>query len=132
MKTGRRQGGMSLLSILLILAIAGFVATLAVRLVPVYLQYWNVRSVMNELAHSPDVGSKNFQQICDNLTARFTINNIDAVTCKDLKMQTVGNETTLRVNYTVKQHLIGNIDGLIHFSYAVHYPAGNASSQNTP
>lgn len=132
MKSPKKQRGLSLISTLLVLAFLGVVATLAVRLVPVYLQYYNVRSVMNELAHLPNVGSMGFQQICNNLTNRFTINNINAVSCKDLKMTTVGNETTLSVKYQVKQHLIANIDGLFYFSYAVHYPAKNNSAQTYP
>ncbi|AOV17264.1 hypothetical protein BJI67_09480 [Acidihalobacter aeolianus] len=118
-----RQGqkGASYASILILVALVGVLFVIGVRLFPVYMDYYNVRSIMNEVAHSPGIGSKNYLQVWNSINTRFDINNIDDVHRKDFKMNTVGNETTLTIDYQVKRHLLANIDGLMTFKYSVHY-----------
>lgn len=121
MHTLRNQRGVSLISILLLLAILGVGFTLGVRLFPVYMGYYNVKSIMDQVAHSPGIGSKGYNSVWDSLIKRFEINDINGITRKNFKMKTVGNQTTLTIKYQVKRHLIANIDGLINFDYSVHY-----------
>lgn len=121
MRTLKKQRGISVISVLLLLGFLGIASTLFVRLLPVYMDYYGVRSVMNEVAHSPGIGSKSLQEVWDSMSTRLTINNIGGVTQNSLSMKTLGNETTLTVKYHVKKHLIANIDGLIYFDYSVHY-----------
>ncbi|APZ43316.1 DUF4845 domain-containing protein [Acidihalobacter ferrooxydans] len=112
---------MSLISIILLLGVIGVLATIGARLIPVYINYYNVRSIMQEVAKSPGIGNKNFSQVFYAIQTRLTINNINSVTEKDISMKTVGNQTTLAVKYTVETPLLGNVDALVHFDYSVHY-----------
>lgn len=121
MRMRKSQRGVSFVSVLLLLIILGFGFTIGVRLFPVYMNYFNVKSVMDEVAHSPGIGSKGYRAVWDGVMKRLDINGVNNIREKDFHMKTVGNRTTLTIKYQVKQHLIGNIDGLINFDYSVHY-----------
>lgn len=121
MYMNKRQRGVSFVSVLLLLAILGVGFTIGIRLFPVYMDYYNVRSILNEVAHSPGIGSENYHDVWDGVSKRLDINDINDVTAKNFTMKTVGNQTTLTVKYQVRRHLIGNIDGLMSFDYSVHY-----------
>jgi hypothetical protein len=126
MRTRNSQRGVSLISVLLLLAILGVGFTIGIRLFPVYMDYYNVKSIMNEVAHSPGIGSKNYHGVWDGISKRLDINDINDITQKNFKMKTVGNQTTLTVKYQVKRHLIANIDGLMSFDYSVSYESKNS------
>lgn len=121
MRTRKSQRGVSTLTILLLVIIIAFASTIGIRLFPTYMDYYSVRSTLNEVAHSPGIGSKGYGQVWDLINNRLMVNNINNVSIKDFNMNTVGNETTLTIKYQVKKHLIANIDGLIKFDYSVHY-----------
>ena len=125
MRTRKSQRGVSLVSVFLLLAILGVGFTIGVRLFPVYMNYYNVKSILNEVAHSPNIGSENYHAVWNAISKRLDINDINDVTQKDFSMKTVGNQTTLTIKYQVRRHLIGNIDGLISFDYSVHYQSNN-------
>jgi hypothetical protein len=126
MRTRKSQRGVSLISVFLLLAILGVGFTIGIRLFPVYMDYYNVKSIMDEVAHSPGIGSKNYHDVWDGISKRLDINDINAITQKNFSMKTVGNQTTLTIKYQVKRHLIANIDGLMSFDYAVHYQSKNS------
>ncbi|OBS10404.1 DUF4845 domain-containing protein [Acidihalobacter prosperus] len=121
MQGRRKQQGVSIASMLVVAAILGVLFVIGVRLFPVYMDYYSVRSIMNEVAHSPGIGKKDYLQVWDAINTRFDINNIDDVHRDDFKMKTVGNETTITISYVVRRHLLANIDGLIIFKHSVHY-----------
>ena len=126
MRTRNSQRGVSVISVLLLLAILGVGFTIGIRLFPVYMDYYNVKSIMDEVAHSPGIGSKNYHGVWDGISKRLDINDINGITQKNFKMKTVGNQTTLTIKYQVKRHLIANIDGLMSFDYSVHYESKNS------
>ncbi|WP_455380802.1 DUF4845 domain-containing protein [Acidihalobacter prosperus] len=127
MRSRQGQKGVSFASLLLFTAVVGVLVVIGVRLFPVYMSYYSVRSIMREVAHSPGIGHKRYQQVWNAINTRLDINNINGIHRDDLKMNTVGNETTLTISYQVKRHLLANIDGLISFKYSVHYKHAGSS-----
>ena len=49
-----RQKGITMLSFLMVVVVAGFFALMAMKLFPMYSEYNNLKSVMNELAKQPN------------------------------------------------------------------------------
>lgn len=121
MRSKKRQKGISVFAILVIASVLGLFFTIGVRLFPVYMDYYNVRSIMKQVAHSPGIGHKNFLGVWDAINERFDINDINGIHRKNLKMSTNNNLTTVTINYVVRRHLLANIDGLISFDYSVTY-----------
>ena len=53
MTTGKRQRGISLIGGLLMLIVVCFVALMAIRIVPIYVSYFTVKSALEGLPHDP-------------------------------------------------------------------------------
>lgn len=121
MRSRQKQKGISVASILIIAVFLGLIFIIGVRLFPVYMDYYSVRGIMNEVAHSPGIGHKNALEVWDAINTRFDINDINNIYRNDFKMNTIGNTTTLTIAYQVKRHLLGNVDGLVNFTYSVQY-----------
>ena len=117
-----RQRGISFIGILLALVILGFLITLGMRLVPPYIDYYELRSLMNEIAHSPHASNEDLVQLWDVLSQRIAINNINGITRKDFSLKRDMSHRILGVKYQVIKPLTGNVDMLIHFQYTVSIP----------
>lgn len=76
MNTRRRQQGYSLWSILVIGIIAGFFALLAVRLVPVYMDYWTVITVAESVQEDPELRDGSPREARSALATRMRLNNL--------------------------------------------------------
>ena len=80
------QTGMTTVGMALILAVVIFISTVVIKLVPVYLEHFNVTSVLNAVKEDPELGGMTDQDIRKTLTNRFTINDINGVEAKQVKM----------------------------------------------
>jgi len=113
------QRGMTLIGWLLVLAIGGFFLTLAVRLVPVYLEYFSVASSVDSLKDEPAIVKKSPDKLRDLLGRRFDVNDVEHVTPKDVRIERQSGQTTVDVKYQVQVPVMGNVDALVRFDKQV-------------
>ncbi len=117
----RRQGGMVLLQWMALIAIIGGIATMAIRTVPHYLDFYTMVSVVEALPRN-DVHVMSKQSIRDSLKKRFKINNIrDLDPAKVVDIERKRGETLLTLDYEVREHLFYNIDVVLSFSKRFNY-----------
>jgi len=120
-----RQRGMTFIGIVLALAAAAFVAMVAVKLVPHYLQFAAVKSVMDELKNEPDVVSRGQEAVLDTVDNRLYINEVRTVPRKNFKYKRVPGPDIgvayyeLGVSYEAREAIFGNLDALMTFSHQV-------------
>lgn len=113
------QRGMTLIGWMLVLAIGGFFLVLAVRLVPVYLEYFSVASSVDSLKDEPGIVKKSPDKLRDLLGRRFDVNDVEHVTSKDVRIERQGEQTTVDVKYQVQVPVMGNVDALVRFDKQV-------------
>lgn len=106
----RKQGGLSLVGFLIVLAVMGFAAYVGMKLFPMYQEYYAVRSAMKSLANEPGVGTMAPAQIQDLFFKRLYINYSDNVKPSNVKFNRRDNGWTLNVSYEVRRPLVGNLD----------------------
>src|SRR5690625_7128689 len=70
----RKERGMTLLGFVIVLAVVGFFAYVAMRLFPMYQEYYSVRSAMKGLAAEPGIGTQDPARIQDLFFRRLYIN----------------------------------------------------------
>ena len=114
--TFRQQRGLTPIGTLAILILVGFVLFLLFKLVPVYLEYFNVASSVNSLKEVPDLGQKSKEDVRELLKRRLDINDVKRVKPDNIKVTRVENATTVAVNYEARVPLLGNIDVLCTFA----------------
>ena len=117
----KRQAGISIVAVLLLVALVGAVGTLSVRLIPHYIDYGTIISLVEELP--PDAVHKmGATEIRTSLQKRFLINNIrDLDPAQILKIDRKRDGTTLILDYERREPLVYNVDLILVFHREFHY-----------
>lgn len=106
----RKERGMTLLGFVIVLAVVGFFAYVAMRLFPMYQEYYSVRSAMKGLAAEPGIGTQDPARIQDLFFRRLYINYSENVKKEHVKLRRVDNGWEMDVEYEVRRPLVGNLD----------------------
>ncbi len=110
MNNRKRQGGITLLSFLIVLAVVGFAAFIGMKLFPMYQEYYSVRSSMKGLADEAGVADMNPDRIQEMFFRRLYINYSANVKPANVKFERTDGGWNMRVNYEVRRPLVGNLD----------------------
>lgn len=115
----RKQEGMSLVGFLIVLSLVVFVAYLGMRIVPIYLEFYSVKSAMNGLAKQP--GSARFSpfDIKSSMSNRLNINFADGNLEPENIKVVRNNGVWLQVRYEVREPIMGNLDVIATFDERV-------------
>ncbi len=106
--------GMTAAGWLIIVMVVLFFIYLAIKLVPVYMEYGSVKSSMTSLYEQKVTGKTN-NEIKQLLQNRFNINNIDSVKGKDVLIKATPQGKTMVLKYEKKVELFGNVSALVEF-----------------
>jgi Tfp pilus assembly major pilin PilA len=114
-----RQSGITLIGFIIMLAIVGFFAFMAMKLVPSYIEYMGVVKALNQM--STEGGNDDIEQARRQLAFKMSFQYVDDSTIKpkDVTIQRLGNGSNLRVSYDKVIPFIYNIAFLLHFEKSV-------------
>lgn len=125
----RKQKGITLMSFVIVLIVVGFFALMAMKLFPMYSEYNNLRSVMNEFAKQPNSASLTSAQAFADLERRFNIAYVSSVKKEHVKIiRGAGRSSQLNIAYEVRTPLLGNLDVVGKFDNTVDLN-GTSSSE---
>jgi hypothetical protein len=119
MNTPHRQQGLSSISWLVVILVAVFFGTCAVKLLPVYLQGWNINSTISKVVNSGDLNGKSPAAIRSKIGKLLDVNRIEGITAKDIKITREKGYTTIDATYEERMPLMYNIDVVIKFDNLV-------------
>lgn len=89
-----RQRGMTVIGMLLLIIVIAFVALIAMKVVPMYVQYFSIKSTIESIRKEPQVAQMSPMDIQNAIQKRFDIGYVDNVQARDLKIR---NERSGRV-----------------------------------
>ncbi len=118
MKRVSTQSGLTLMSFLIVLAVAGFFIYIGMKLFPVYTEYYSVVSNMKGLAEEPGVKQLSDAQVRERLRKRFDISYIDSVKPQNIKLERKDGYQ-LTIAYEVRRNLMYNLDFVAVFDKTV-------------
>lgn len=116
-----RQTGVTLIGFLIIMAIVGFFAYMAMKLFPSYSEYMGVAKAMNQIA-TEGTNGKSLDEIRRELMFKMNFQYVDDATIKpaDITIQrNAGGASQLNVAYDKQIPFMYNIDFLLHFDKSV-------------
>lgn len=122
------QRGITLMGFLIVLVIAGFFAYMAMRLVPPFLEFGNVKSAMNAVAAEPGIAGQPPRVIRDRLSRRFDTSYVDSLKPENVRVQRVGNRSVMSAKYEVRRPFINNIEFAITFEHSVDMAGGGRAN----
>ena len=114
------QKGMRISGIMFVLVVVIFVMTVLFKLGPAYMSYMTMKSIMNEVAASPEpiLGGK--AAILRVLENRMMINEVRNLDSKSFAFKKTGEDTVdVTLDYERREHLFFNVDAVLTFNYTV-------------
>jgi len=116
-----KQSGVTLIGFLIILAVVGFLAYMAMKLVPSYSEYMGVVKAMNQVA-TEGTNGRSLDEIRRNLMFKMGFQYVDDATISpsDITIKrNAGGASQLQVAYDKQIPFMYNIDFLLHFEKSV-------------
>jgi putative transposon-encoded protein len=111
----KHEQGLSSLSLLAILLVAGTVLTVAFKIGPLYLDNYFVRGAMDTLLEV-NTHDMNDKQIRRKINDSFTVNGVRDVDIRALQIERERTRTLVSLNYEKRVNLFGNLDMVAVFN----------------
>ena len=110
-----KQRGVSLVGLIVTLAVLGFLAVMAAKLMPAYIDYFSVKKMFKTMEQAGDL-KQGVREIRRSFDTRNAIENVQAVKGDDLEITKEGGETVVSANCSVKVPLVSNVSACLDFS----------------
>ena len=107
-----RQRGLSLISLVVLVVLIGFFGVLALRVVPTFVEYRAITSAVKKAA----AGAHTVPEILTQFQRSSDIDDITAITPKDLNIQKTDDGFVISFAYTKKIPLFGPASLTIDYS----------------
>lgn len=115
-----RQRGMSLLGLIFTIGLASFFITVLLKMGPLYLNYWTIRSIMTEVEKESGTIEGGVHGIADKIERRMEVNSVADISIRDFAIKKTDDKTySVTVNYEQRTHLFFNVDAVAAFTYQV-------------
>ena len=115
MQTALKQQGMTVIGMLLMLIVGGFFALLVLKLGPIYLENYKVKTVLANVESQRDMAALPTAKIRDAVSQRLYINEVRRLSDKDIKIKRVGQVIEVRIDYEVREKILANVEALVSF-----------------
>jgi Tfp pilus assembly major pilin PilA len=108
----RNNRGITLIGFVILLGVAGFFAYLAMKLVPMYIEYFGVVKAMEMVKNEPGSSQKSLEEIRRDLNAKFDTQYVDdnSVPPQAISVKREAGGATLRIAYEKRVNFMYNID----------------------
>ncbi len=114
-KTRHQQRGATALGMIVILAIIGLAVYAAVRLVPIYLEYFEVVNSMEKVAKENPAAQSNPDKLRTGLNRHWAIEDIKTLDYNDIEIRKVGSTYEMTADYRTEVPYIANVSLLVEF-----------------
>jgi hypothetical protein len=122
-KTPSRERGLTFISFLMIIGLVGFSALLVLKIGPIFVNNYKIRSSLESLKKEPEIASKSKQDIMALLMKRWEVNSVDYVSKDDVMITKDVSLMKVQITYDVTKPILGNVDALVHFNEIIEVAA---------
>ena len=109
-----KQQGISLVGAMVTLAVLGFVGVLAAKLMPAYIEYFEVKKMFASMEQAGDLKGS-VREIRKSFETRNAIEDVKGVKGEDIEVTKEGGETVLTVAWSVKVPMVANVSACVDF-----------------
>ena len=118
-----RQHGMTVLGAILLLIVIGFAVLITMRIVPIYIDYFSIRSSLDGIRNEPGVQQRSPSDIQAAIDRRFNISYVKVLRARDINVVKKGGVVKLILDYEDRRPLIYNLDIVASFNEEIQvYP----------
>jgi Domain of unknown function (DUF4845) len=112
----KREQGLTLISLALVLSLIGFFTMLILKIGPIYMDHGKVINALKAVENMPDIETKSKREIRNSLAKRFDVNYVSGISQEDIEItKSNANHVSILIEYEVVQPIIGNLSVLVEF-----------------
>jgi len=119
MRTMKRERGMTAIGWLIVLLLIAFFALLGMKIGPIYLENYTIKTVVASLKQEPLITQKSASQVKTMVMRRLDINGVYDIKSDHVSVKKTPGVTTVEIRYKVQKPLIGNLDVIATFAEKV-------------
>jgi hypothetical protein len=112
----KRQHGLSMFGFLFVAVVLVFVAMLAMKLVPAYMEFFSVKKILATMGQESDIRSKGNGEIRNDFAKRAGVGYVTVVKPGDLSIDRSGGVPVITADYEFRTKLVGNVSLVVDFS----------------
>ncbi|WP_415892345.1 DUF4845 domain-containing protein [Neptuniibacter sp. PT8_73] len=113
--TLKHQAGASMFSILIVLIVAGFLFSVAFKLMPAYMDHRTISSVLVDAMNDPDELAKGARGIRIGMSKKLIINQVK-MPSDGLRITEEEGIITATLDYEVRVPMFVNVDAIVSFN----------------
>lgn len=118
----KKEAGMSFLGMLLLLAVGGLLAYTAMRVAPMYMEFWTIESTLKSVAEKARIEQFSNAEIRKSFDKILDVNTIDVVSSRDLRIDVGPEGTTLSTRYSKCVPFVDRLDLCGNFEAKFTFP----------
>ena len=111
-----QQRGLTMFGFLFVAIVLVMVAMLAMKLVPAYIEFFEVKKILSAMGQESDLKSKSNADIRDDFTKRANVGYVTVVKGSDLSVDRRGGVPVISAEYAFRTKLAGNVSLVVDFS----------------
>jgi hypothetical protein len=119
----KKQQGLTFISWLVILSVAGFFVLVGIKVAPVYIENFAVKSILESVQNEPFAARKSMRELKNLVLKRLDINNIRTLTRDDISIKREKSKTIIRIAYEERRHIVYNASIVMVFDESVELTA---------
>jgi predicted Kef-type K+ transport protein len=123
MSSVQKQRGMTAIGWIIVLGLIAFFTLVTLRLVPLYLEYSKVASVLESLQNEPGITRQTKADVQRLIGRRFEINDVRNLDPKIAEVESRSGRLTVTMDYERRTNMVGNIDLVVRFNKSVEVVA---------
>jgi cell division protein FtsL len=100
-----RQRGITVIGMLILIIAIAFVALIAMKVVPMYIQYYTIKSTVESIRKEPQLAQMSAQDIHNAIQKRFDIGYVNNIAARDLKIRNERNGRVIDLVYQDERDL---------------------------
>ncbi|WP_034432757.1 DUF4845 domain-containing protein [Candidatus Contendibacter odensensis] len=118
-ESSKRQRGLTVIGMLLLIVVLGFMALIAMKVIPMYIQYFTIKSTIESIRKEPQLAQMGLAEIQTAIQKRFDIGYVDKITAKDLKLRNDRSGRVLDLVYEDDQPLFYGLHVVLKVNEAI-------------
>ena len=111
----RRQAGVSLLGVLIILALISFFISVTIRLLPTWMEGRAVRAALKSVVEASNADEP-VGTVSKRIASTFNTNRIEGIKPRDVKVYRDQGKIMIEANYEARTPLFQNVDAVLMFN----------------
>ena len=113
------QRGLTTVGWILVIALFGTIVLTIFKVVPMYLEYMQVKSVMESVVNDTSIDPRSKRDLWSAMQKRLLINQAKSVKRENVTFNRADGVTTITVDYKVEKPYIAQLFIGAHFVYSV-------------